>query len=77
MIFFRVGLIHFIFHKAHLIWSNKNITPVMDLSSRTNLRVELENNFRRAAFGLQENSKIDHVEDRCNHKVRRTCEIHY
>jgi len=51
-------------------------TPNEDLSSRTNPRVEFEKNFRRVAFGLQENSKIDHAEDRCNHKVRRICEIH-
>jgi hypothetical protein len=50
--------------------------PNEDLSSRTNPRVEFEKNFRRAAFGLQENSKIDHAEDRCNHKVQRICEIH-
>jgi len=43
--------------------------PNEDLSSRTNPRVEFEKNFRRAAFGVQENNKIDHAEDRCNHKV--------
>jgi hypothetical protein len=51
--------------------------PNEDLSSRTNPRVEFEKNFsRRATFGLQKNNKIDHAEDRCNHKVQRICEIH-
>jgi len=50
--------------------------PNEDLSSRTDLRVEFEKNFRRAVFGLQENNKIDHAEDRCNHRVSRMYEIH-
>jgi hypothetical protein len=50
--------------------------PNVDLSSKTNPWVEFEKNFKRAAFGLQESSKIDHAEDRCNHKVRKICEIH-
>jgi len=51
--------------------------PNEDLSSTTNPRVEFEkNSSRRVAFGLQENNKINHAVDRCNHKVRRICEIH-
>jgi hypothetical protein len=46
--------------------------PNEDLSSRTNLRVEFEKKFRRVAFGLSENNKIDHAGDRYNHKFQES-----
>jgi len=49
--------------------------PNEDLSSRTNLRVEFEKKFRRVAFGLSENNKIDHAEDPLQPQISRICEI--